>query len=248
MQLADKVAIVTGGAGGIGRGIVRALRDRRCRVAVLDRDPVALAALAAEEGVTCLQCDVTDPAQVARAVDEVHSTYGRIDALINNAGRIHSAPLFNLLAAGERKHSLEAWREVIDANLTSAFLMTAHVVEKMATARTKGVIVNISSVSARGNAGQSAYAAAKAGVNALTVTWARELGVMGIRCVAIAPGFVDTDSTRSAMSENTLNEWVRRTPLRRLGRVEEIAQCVVAAIENDFLTGTVIEIDGALML
>lgn len=248
MELGDKVAIVTGGAGGIGRGIVRALRDRRCRVAVLDRDPASLAALPEDEGVVCLPCDATDPTQVARAVDQVHSQCGRIDVLVNNAGRIHSAPLFNMLAPGERKHSLEAWREVVDANLTSAFVMTAHVVEKMVAARTKGVIVNISSVAARGNAGQSAYAAAKAGVNALTVTWARELGVMGIRCVAIAPGFVDTDSTRSAMSENTLNEWVRRTPLRRLGRVEEIAQCVVAALENDFITGTVIEVDGALML
>lgn len=248
MQLENKVVIVTGGAGGIGRGIVRALLEKHCRVVLLDRDETAMGSLGTEDGPTCLTCDVTDPVQVARAVDEIHGRHGSIDILINNAGKIHSAPLFSLTAAGEKKHSLEAWHEVLDANLTSAFVTTSHVVERMVLERIKGVIVNISSVCAAGNAGQSAYAAAKAGLNALTVTWARELGTMGIRCVAVAPGFVDTDSTRKALNESALSEWVRKTPLRRLGRVEEVAQCVISALENDFLTGTVIELDGGLIL
>jgi 3-oxoacyl-[acyl-carrier protein] reductase len=118
----------------------------------------------------------------------------------------------------------------------------------MMTTRTKGVIVNISSVSAGGNPGQSAYAAAKAGVNALTAVWAKELGPLGIRVVAIAPGFTETDSTRAAMSETALQETIKRVPMRRLGKPEEIADGVLFAIKNDFCNGKVLALDGGLVI
>ena len=118
----------------------------------------------------------------------------------------------------------------------------------MVVSRTKGVIVNISSISASGNAGQSAYSAAKAGVNALTKVWAKELGPMGIRVVAVAPGFCDTKSAHNALSESVLTQIVQDVPLRRLGRPEEIAAGVVAVIENGFIHGKVIQIDGGLVV
>ena len=126
--------------------------------------------------------------------------------------------------------------------------MTACIVEKMITTRTRGVVVNISSVSAGGNAGQSAYSAAKAGVNALTAVWAKELSPMGIRVVAVAPGFTETDSTKEAVSETALRETIKRVPLRRLGQPEEIAEGVLSVIRNDFFNGKVLELDGGLIV
>jgi 3-oxoacyl-[acyl-carrier protein] reductase len=110
------------------------------------------------------------------------------------------------------------------------------------------VIVNMSSISARGNAGQSAYAAAKAGVEALTRSWAKELGPLGLRFVAVAPGFIDTPSTRAALSVEILEELKQKTPLRRLGEVANVALAVIYALENDLLTGTVLDVDGGLTI
>jgi 3-oxoacyl-[acyl-carrier protein] reductase len=140
------------------------------------------------------------------------------------------------------------WNKVLAADLSSVFYMTVCVVEKMITTRTRGVVVNISSVSSSGNAGQSAYSAAKAGVNALTAVWAKELGPMGIRVVALAPGFTDTDSTKDAVSEAALRETVKKVPLRRLGKPAEIADGVVSVIRNDFFNGKVFELDGGLIV
>ena len=126
--------------------------------------------------------------------------------------------------------------------------MTVNVVEKMILNRTRGVIVNVSSVCASGNSGQSAYSAAKAAVNSLTATWAKELSLMGIRSVAIAPGYTDTETTKQSMSENVLKDWIRKVPLRRLGKVDEISEGIISIIKNDFFNGKVFEIDGGLRI
>ena len=149
---------------------------------------------------------------------------------------------------GIKKHDLDAWNKVISTNLSSIFYVTVNVVEKMILNRTKGVIVNISSVSSSGNAGQSAYSAAKAGVNALTATWAKELGMMGIRVVSVSPGFTDTESTHKVMSQSNLKNLIREVPLRRLGMPEEIADGILFAIKNDFINGKVLELDGGLIV
>jgi 3-oxoacyl-[acyl-carrier protein] reductase len=128
------------------------------------------------------------------------------------------------------------------------FYVTGCVVQQMLATRTSGVVVNISSVAASGNAGQSAYSAAKAGVNALTSTWAKELGPMGIRFAAVAPGFTQTEAMQRGLSEAMLKETIRKVPLRRLGTPDEIAQGVIAVIENDFFNGKVFELDGGLVL
>lgn len=195
-----------------------------------------------------ISCDLTDPAATEAAILAAWEQCGPISILVNAVGSIRNAPLVNVTAPGDRRHSLETWRTTIDANLTSVFLATVNQVDRMVASRTRGVVVNLSSVAAAGNAGQAAYSAAKAGVNAMTLAWAKELGLLGIRFVAIAPGFIDTASTHAAMTETVVKDWIRKTPLRRLGKAADVTSAVVFAIQNDHLTGKVIEIDGGLTL
>lgn len=249
MELQGKKVIVTGGASGLGRSMVELFLARGATVIVFDLNTQGLDELTqTHQAVVGFQCDLSDYDQVAATTARFHERFGAADVLVNNAGIIYSAPLVCLSPSGMVRHDVTMWRKVLDADLNSVFYTTLCVVEKMIVTRTRGVIVNISSVSAGGNAGQSAYSAAKAGVNALTATWAKELGPMGIRVAGVAPGYSETGSTKSALSEPVLKEIVRRVPLRRLGKPVEIAQAVLAVVENNFFTGKVLEIDGGLVV
>jgi 3-oxoacyl-[acyl-carrier protein] reductase len=246
MTLDGRTALVTGGTGFLGRAIALGLREQGCRVVVVDRDESALAALAPDTQAGAMVCDLTQPDAAERTVSEAWQRFGPISILVNAVGMIHSAPLLNLTSATGRRHDIAAYRAVIDANLTAVFLATVNMVDHMVATRTRGVVVNLSSIAAHGNAGQGVYAAAKAGVNALTSAWAKELGPLGIRFVAVAPGFIDAPTTRAALADSVLKDWVRRTPLRRLGPVESVTSAVLFAITNDYLTGKVIDVDGGL--
>jgi len=246
MDPAGKVALVAGGNGNLGNAIVAALRARGAKVAVVDIG--ARAAAAADDATLTVQADIADDASAGAAVGSVVDAFGRIDILVNAAGLIHSEALVNLLDPTRRRHTVATWDNVLRANLSATFVLSSHVAEHMVAKRVKGVLVNFSSVASAGNPGQSAYAAAKAGVEALTNVWARELGPFGIRAVAIAPGFVDTASTQRSLNEEAIKEWKRRTPLHRLASTGEITSAVVFAIENDFLTGQTLRIDGGLTI
>lgn len=249
MELRGKKIIVTGGVRGLGRSIVDALVSKEAIVAVFDVNAQGLAELHEHyPGVNCVECDVANYNQVVDATNRYHAEFKSADVLINNAGILYSAPLLKISMSGVVKHDTAMWNKVLATDLSSVFYMTACVVEKMITSRTKGVVVNISSVSASGNVGQSAYSAAKAGVNALTTTWAKELSSMGIRVVAVAPGFTETESTKEAVSDAVLQEIIKKVPLRRLGKPQEIAQGVISVIENDFFNGKVFELDGGLVI
>ena len=244
MDVRGKTVVVAGGAGSLGSVLVETLVAREARVAIVDvRAPEGTA-----QGTLAVQADLADDAAVAGALGEISERFGKISALVNCAGLIHSEPLVNLMNPGQRRHRIDTWEATIRSNLTATFVVGARVAELMATTRTKGVIVNFSSIAAHGNAGQTAYAAAKAAVEAMTTVWARELGPLGIRAVAIAPGFVGTASTQAAMNDDVLADLKRRTPLLRLGKAMEIASAVVFAIENDYLTGTTLAVDGGLVL
>jgi 3-oxoacyl-[acyl-carrier protein] reductase len=244
--LEGRTAIVTGAAGSLGGAIALGLRDCGCHVIALDRDNAGLEVIASKKGIHTMTCDLLDASAAERCLSEACEQRGPISILINAVGLIHSAPLVNVAARSGRQHSLEAWQRVIDINLTAVFVATVNVVDRMVSSRTRGVVVNFSSVAAAGNAGQGAYSAAKSGVAAMTSAWAKELGPLGIRFVAIAPGFIDTPSTRAALPDPAIQEWTRRTPLRRMGSVQDVISAVLFAITNEHLTGKVIEIDGGL--
>ena len=249
MNLRGKQIIVTGGVNGLGRAMVDKLLALEAAVTVFDINVAGLAELRKQRPeVNCVECDVSDYEQVIEATTGFHEEFGAAEVLINNAGILYSAPLIKISSSGTEKHDVAMWNKVLAADLSSVFYMTSCVVEKMIATRTKGVIVNIGSVSAAGNAGASAYSAAKAGVHALTAAWAKELSSLGIRVVAVAPGFIETESTKAAMSESALQETIKRVPLRRLGKPEEIADGVLSVIQNDFFNGKVFELDGGLVL
>lgn len=250
MKIAGARVLVTGGGSGIGRYLVERLASESAEVGVLELNEARCAELNEAFGgrIKAWPSDVTDAAAVDVALESLFATGFEPDVLINNAGIIHSEPLVNILSRGDRVHSRESWRRVISTDLDSVFFVTSRVVDRMLAKRKKGVVISISSISANGNPGQSAYAAAKAGVNALTCTWAKELGGMGLRFVAIAPGFIDTPSTRDALSEAALARLQQHIPLRRLGDLESIYLATRHAIENDYLTGTVLEVDGGLVI
>ncbi|MBI5314535.1 MAG: SDR family oxidoreductase [Nitrospirae bacterium] len=250
MNIAGSKVLVTGGGRGIGRWLVEGFVRDGASVGVFERDLDLCSELrtAFRESVGVWHCDVADAEAVDRAVHQAADDGFEPEVLVNNAGIIHSEPLVNLSIRGDRAHSRDTWRRVLAADLDSVFYVTSRVVDQMIARRCKGVIISISSVSAAGNPGQSAYSAAKAGVNALTSTWAKELGVLGLRFAAIAPGFLDTDSTRTALSEAILTKLQQQIPLRRLGAPEAIYQSARHIVENDYITGTVLEVDGGLSL
>jgi 3-oxoacyl-[acyl-carrier protein] reductase len=246
LQIKGAVALVTGGANGLGLAIASHLQFLGATVIVADLDEEALGRLPAL--LSGLVLDVTRPDESKSAVAEIAARHGRIDILVNNAGVIYNEPFVNIMNPDGIMHDYGRFRDMLNINLDSVFIMTSAVVEQMVTRRGKGVIVNISSICACGNEGQTAYSAAKAAVNAMTVTWSRELGRLGIRCNAVAPGFIGTDSTRRVLSESALKHIKASTPLRRLGEAVEVAQAVAAVIENDFVNGVVLSVDGGLTI
>lgn len=249
MRLQGAVALVTGAGRGIGRRTTELLIQLGAQVAAIDINLDSLNSLKERSpSILPVYCDVSDPDQVTKAVTSVIETLGGIDILINNAGLMESAPLVNLLNREQRAHSAEQWRRVLDTNLSSVFYFSSNVADHLMSRRKKGVIINISSIAARGNQGQSAYSASKAGVEALTRVWGKELARFGIRCAAIAPGFMDTAGAHDALEERRLREWIAQVPLRRLGTIDEVVQTILFIIENDFINGAVIQLDGGLTI
>lgn len=246
MELKGSVVLVTGGAKGLGLAIALHLQTLGALVIVADLDESALADL--PKTMKTFILDVTQPDKVKIVIGQIIDQYGHIDALVNNAGVIYSQPMVNIMNPDKMMHDYEQFRKSITANLDSVFIVSSAVLEHMVRQRIKGAIVNISSISACGNEGQSAYSAAKAGVNALTVAWSKELGRIGIRCNAVAPGFIETDSTHNALHESVIKYIQKNTPLRRLGQPNEIAQAVAFIISNDFINGVVLPVNGGLTI
>ncbi|MEA3642772.1 MAG: SDR family oxidoreductase [Lamprobacter sp.] len=249
MDLRQKPALITGGAAGFGRALAERLLAEGARVAALDCDCERLEQFAATHpALLAITCDVANPAQVEQAVSQVSDAFDGIQVLVNNAGIMRSAPLINPLDRQDPRHPLDLWQQVMDVNLNSVFYLTRAVAADMVRRRNRGVIVNVSSISARGNAGQSAYSAAKAGVEALTVVWAKELGRLGIRVAAIAPGFCDTQGAADALEAAQLQRWIDQVPLKRMGQVEEVVEALLWILKADYFNGRVLELDGGLRL
>ncbi len=253
MNLKDKVIVITGGGQGLGRSVALALAARGARLALFDLNRERLDETAADcraaggDGRGYL-CNVAREEEVIAAFDQVMADFGALHGLINNAGILRDGFLVKA-SEGEvvKKMTLAEWQAVIDVNLTGVFLCGREAAERMIRGGNEGVIINISSISRAGNMGQSNYSAAKAGVIALTVTWAKELSRHGIRTAAIAPGFIATEMVAS-MKPEMLEKMAEGIPLRRLGLPEEIGHTAVYLFENDYFTGRVIEMDGGIRI
>jgi 3-oxoacyl-[acyl-carrier protein] reductase len=249
MQLTHKTVAITGGGRGIGRALAERFGRDGAQVALLDVNAADLettrsALEAAGVVARSYQVNVAVEEEVVAAMDRIVADFGGLDVMVNNAGILRDALLVKAKdGAIVGKMSLAQWQAVIDVNLTGVFLCGREAAEKMIRRGSGGVIINISSISRHGNAGQTNYSAAKAGVAALTVVWAKELARYGIRTGTIAPGGVRTEILAS-MRPDMLERLVTPVPLQRLGEPEEIAAAAAFIVSNDFFTGRCIDIDG----
>ena len=244
MELDGKIAIVTGGSRGIGLGIATELAEGGARIAIVARDEERASREAERlpgSRHIGLGCDVADSVRVGETIRKVEEELGGVTILVNNAGITRDNILLRLKD--------EDWDEVIDVNLKGTFNMTRSTVRGMMKRR-EGVILNISSiVGLAGNAGQANYAASKAGLHGFTKSVARELASRGIRCNAIAPGYIETDMT-AALDERQAETLTQQIPLGRLGSPADVAGVArfLAGPAARYITGQVISVDGGMSI
>jgi 3-oxoacyl-[acyl-carrier protein] reductase len=253
MRIEGKTVLITGAGRGLGAAMARRFAERGADLALVDLDEsglrdVSLACRALGRRVETYAASVADEAQIAAAFDRVVADFGRLDCAIANAGILRDGLLVKV-KDGEvvGKLPLAQWQAVIDVNLTGVFLCGREAADRMIRLRSAGCIINISSLSRAGNFGQSNYSAAKAGVAALTVVWAKELARYGIRVNAIAPGFIKTEMVAS-MKPEVLAKMAAGIPVQRLGEPDEIASTAEFIVTNDYCNGRVLEIDGGQRL
>ncbi|MFT3865108.1 MAG: SDR family NAD(P)-dependent oxidoreductase [Solirubrobacterales bacterium] len=253
MLAQDTVAIVTGGASGLGEGAVRMLAGAGGRAAILDLPGSAGAAIAAElgEGVVFLPTDVADPEQVSAAVDGARERFGRIDAAVCCAG---ISPAGRALNRRAEMFSLDTFRKTIEINLIGLYDVVRNAARHMADNEPgvdgeRGVIVNVASIAAmEGQIGQTAYSASKGGIVALTLPLARDLAPLGIRVMAVAPGIMDTAMV-AGLDDERRERLLDLSPFpKRLGRPDDFAALVRTFLETTYFNGEVVRLDAATRL
>ncbi len=253
MDIQDKVVVITGGGQGLGRAMALVLAAKGAKVAAIDLDQAKLdetAQLCKDAGGDGkgYVANIAKEEEVEQVFNNIVADFGQVDTLVNNAGIIRDSMMIKV-KDGEisKRMSMAEWQAVIDVNLTGVFLCGREAATKMIENGNQGVIINISSISKAGNIGQSNYSAAKAGVAAMAVTWAKELARHGIRAAAIAPGFIATEMVAS-MKPEILENICKGIPLNRMGEPAEIGNALVYIMESDYYTGRVIEMDGGLRI
>jgi len=241
-RLQGKIAVITGGAKGIGKATVQKFAAEGATVIIADFDDkngLATASEVADAGgqTDFVKVDVSDSESVGNLFGMIEQNYGRVDILVNNAGILMDSTLMKL--DGDK------FDKVIDVNLKGVFLCTQAAVALMDPEK-GGVILNASSVVAHtGNFGQTNYVATKAGVIGMTKVWARELGRKNIRVNAVAPGFIKTDMT-VGIPDKVMDMMLQRVPLGRMGEGSEVADayCFLASDEASYITGATLNVDG----
>ncbi|MCZ7664688.1 MAG: SDR family oxidoreductase [Thermoleophilia bacterium] len=250
MRIAGSSVLITGGAHGLGRRFALDLAAAGARVGVCDLDEEGLRAVAKEalragSSLWSKRADVTDEVSVEALFAEFVAYHQGLDAAVNNAGIARDGLLVKQRGGRLEKLPLADWQRVIDVDLTGVFLCGREAAYHMVQHGSGGVIVSLSSVARGGVYGQTSYSAAKAGVAAMTVTWAKELARYGVRAVALAPGFTTTELT-SALRVDVRERIVTQIPLGRVAEPAEQSSALRFVLENDYLTGRVIEVDGGL--
>jgi 3-oxoacyl-[acyl-carrier protein] reductase len=243
LDLANRIAIVTGASRGIGRGIALRLATQGAHVIAAARGDharsVVDAITAAGKRAESISLDVTDSVAAGAVISEVIDRHGRIDILVNNAGIARDQLLLRM--------KREDWNAVLETNLTAAFTLTQAVVKPMIRQRFGRIICISSVVGQSGNAGQANYAASKAGLIAFVKSVALELASRGITANVVAPGMIETEMTQ-AIAERAREDWESKIPLRRFGTPEDIAAavCFLASDEASYITGQVLAVNGGL--
>jgi 3-hydroxyacyl-CoA dehydrogenase / 3-hydroxy-2-methylbutyryl-CoA dehydrogenase len=253
MKIAGKVAVVTGGASGIGQAVVRAFVGKGGRVAIFDLNEAAGNAMVKELGTSVIfeKVNVADEGSVAAAVGKTMSAFGAIHVCVNCAGIGSAHKTFGK----DGVFPLEAWNRTIAVNLTGTFNATRLCAEQMAKNAPensyggRGVIINTASVAAYdGQIGQAAYSASKAGVAGMTLPIARDLSGIGVRVNTIAPGLIQTPLL-AALPADVLDALAKSVLYpKRLGQAEEIAHLAICLVENDYINGECIRIDGGIRM
>ncbi|WP_194436103.1 SDR family oxidoreductase [Vibrio fluminensis] len=252
MELDNKVIAITGAGQGLGREIAISLARSGVNLALIDLNQEPLAETKQEcqqhdVKVHCYQANVTDEDQVVGVFTQIETDFNQLNGVINNAGIMRDG-MFVRLKEGELKSmSLEQFQSVMDVNVTGTFLCGREAVKVMLNTDSKGVVINISSVARAGNMGQTNYSASKAAVATMATVWAKELGCYGIRSVAIAPGVIKTAMT-DQIKPQAMERLVSMIPVGRLGQAQEIASTIQFVLENEFVTGRVIELDGGMRM
>ena len=254
MKIAGKTIAITGSGRGLGAAMAKRLASAGARLALVDLDEQALL----ETQTACVKAgspmvefyvaNVAEEGPVEALFAKIASDFDALHGLVNNAGITRDALLLKY-EDGEQvsKMTLEQWQAVIDVNLTGVFLCGREAAAVMIELACEGCIINISSISRHGNVGQTNYSAAKAGVQAMAVTWAKELARYGIRTASIAPGFIATEMVM-AMKPEAREKLTKAIPATRMGEPDEIAQTVQFILENDYVSGRCFDIDGGLRL
>ncbi len=241
----DGWVIISGAAGALGGPLAEYFGRRGRRVLALDRrsgpdhKPV--------DNVTVRTLDLLAEVDIRQVLNDTIGARERISVLVNAVGQIWNEPILTFRGSKFATHSLETWRSVTDANLTAPFVMATQVAALMVR-RGGGAIVNFSSIASDGNVGQAAYSAAKAGIEGLTRTMAIELGPLGVRVNAISLGFIDVATTRDAVAECTLKSYADKTPLGRLGQLDDVIGAIEFLASNAFVNGAIVKVDGGLRL
>lgn len=238
MRLNGKVAIVTGAASGLGKAIGGKFVEEGAKVVFSDLKPQE--SFTESENCIFRECDVMRAENIEELIDKAVEKYGRLDILVNNAGIGEAFDIINT--------SNESWNKVLGINLTGVFYGTRAAAKYMKDKGLKGSIINMSSILGKvGMAGAVAYCASKGGVIQLTHAAAIDLAPLGIRVNAIAPGFIETNMTKTALSNDAFKKMITdNTPLGRLGEAEDIANAALylASDESKYVTGEVLYVDG----
>ncbi|WP_411822890.1 SDR family NAD(P)-dependent oxidoreductase [Leptospira sp. 'Mane'] len=255
MELKGLSVLVTGSAGGLGKAMAHRLGKQGAKIILSDIQKEKLDETVSEfqkEGIETIGivANVAREEDSVRLIAESVAKFGKLDVAILNAGILRDGLLIRVdkeTGKVKAKMGIDQWQSVIDVNLTGVFLTAREAAAHMAEQK-RGVIIPIASIAMHGNSGQTNYSAAKAGVAAMTVTWSKELSRFGIRVAGIAPGFIGTEMVLKDMNPEALEKWKSVIPIGRLGEPDEIAQTAQFIIENDLVTGVVLEISGGVRI